>query len=39
MTVDDTNGIVFTLVVNDFLIKYKDKEAYDHLMTSLLELY
>ena len=37
--VHDTNGIAFTLVVDDFLIKYNDKEAADHLMTTLRELY
>ena len=37
--VHDANGIAFTLVVDDFLIKYKDKAAADHLMTTLRGLY
>ncbi len=34
-----TNGVVFTLVVDDFLIKYKSRENVDHLLNSLRELY
>jgi hypothetical protein len=34
-----TNGVVFTLVVDDFLIKYKGRENVDHLLNSLRELY
>jgi hypothetical protein len=37
--VHQTNGVAFTLVVDDFLIKYKDREAVDHLLTVLRELY
>ena len=37
--VHDTNGIAFTFVVDDFLIKYRDKTAADHFMTTLRELY
>ena len=37
--VNQTNGVAFTLVVDDFLIKYKDREAVDHLLTVLRELY
>jgi hypothetical protein len=35
----DTNRIVFTLVVDDFGIKYTDKKDVDHLMTVLQEHY
>ena len=34
-----TNGVMFTLVVDDFLIKYKGRENVDHLLNSLRELY
>ena len=34
-----TNGVVFTLVVDDFLIKYKGRENVDHLLNVLRELY
>ncbi len=34
-----TNGVVFTLVVDDFLIKYKGRVNVDHLLNSLKELY
>jgi hypothetical protein len=34
-----TNGVVFTLVVDDFLIKYKGRENVDHLLNALRELY
>ena len=37
--VHDTNGITLILVIDDFFIKYKDKAAADHLMTTLWELY
>jgi hypothetical protein len=37
--VHQANGVAFTLVVDDFLIKYKDKTAVDHLLASLRELY
>ncbi len=37
--VHQTNGVAFTLVVDDFLIKYKDREAVNHLLTALRELY
>ena len=37
--VHETNGIAFTLAVDDFLIKYNDKAAADHLMTTLRQLY
>jgi hypothetical protein len=37
--IHQTNGVAFTLVVDDFLIKYKDKKAVDHLLSSLRELY
>ena len=35
----DTNCIAFTLVADDFLIKYKNREVADHLITALRELY
>ena len=35
----DTNGISFTLVVDDFGIKFKDKASADHLISTLQELY
>lgn len=34
-----TNGVAFTLVVDDFLIKYKEQSAVDHLFSALRELY
>lgn len=34
-----TNGVVFTLVVDDFLIKYKGRDNVDHLLNALRELY
>ena len=34
-----SNGVAFTLVVDDFLIKYKEQTALDHLFTALRELY
>ena len=37
--VHDINDIAFTLVVDDFMIKYKDKRAADHLTTTLRKLY
>ena len=35
----ETNGVAFTLVVDDFLIKYSNKDAADHLLAALRELY
>ena len=35
----DTNGIFFTLVVDDFLIKYHDRAALDHLFAAIREEY
>ncbi len=37
--VHQTNGVAFTLVVDDFLIKYSDRKDVDHLLTALRELY
>ena len=37
--VHQTNGVAFTLVVDDFLIKYSDRKDADHLLTVLRELY
>ena len=37
--VHSTNGVAFTLVVDDFLIKYKEDSALEHLFTALRELY
>jgi len=37
--VHTSNGIAFTLVVDDFLIKYKDRSAAEHLLSALRELY
>ncbi len=34
-----SNGVAFTLVVDDFLIKYSNREAADHLLAALRELY
>jgi len=34
-----TNGVVFTLVVNDFGVKYVGRENAEHLMASLREIY
>ena len=39
MFVHDINGIIFTLVVDDFLINYNDKAVADQLTTALRELY
>ena len=33
------NGVVFTLVVDDFLIKFKGRDSVDHLLNVLRELY
>ena len=35
----DNNGIAFTLVVDDFGIKYQNKESAEHLINTLKELY
>jgi hypothetical protein len=35
----ESNGIAFTLVVDDFLVKYKTQEAADHLKATLRSLY
>ena len=35
----ESNGVAFTLVVDDFLIKYTDKAAANHLLAALRELY
>ena len=37
--IHETNGIVFTLVVDDFLVKYKTQAAADHFTAALHELY
>jgi hypothetical protein len=37
--IHDTNGTAFTLVVDDFLVKYKDTTAAQHLISALQELY
>jgi hypothetical protein len=37
--VHKTNGVAFTLVVDDFLIKFKDRSAVEHLLGTLRELY
>ena len=37
--IHNTNGTAFTLVVDDFLIKYKDQATGDHLIKVLEELY
>jgi Reverse transcriptase (RNA-dependent DNA polymerase) len=34
-----TNGVAFTLVVDDFLIKFKQRSAAEHLLSALRELY
>jgi len=34
-----TNGVAFTLVVDDFLIKFKERKAADHLLEALREMY
>ena len=34
-----SNGTTFALVVDDFGVKYKDKEAADHLINALQEIY
>ena len=34
-----SNGVVFTLVVDDFLVKYPDKHSADHLHRTLSMLY
>jgi hypothetical protein len=34
-----TNGVAFTLVVDDFLIKFKQRSAVEHLLSALRELY
>ena len=34
-----TNGVAFTLVVDDFLIKFKERSAVEHLFSALRELY
>ena len=33
------NGVAFSLVVDDFLVKYKDRSAANHLLAALRELY
>jgi hypothetical protein len=35
----ESNSVSFTLVVDDFMIKYKDKSDADHLMQTLRKLY
>ena len=37
--INKENGVTFTLVVDDFLIKYKQRSAVDHLFGVLRELY
>ena len=37
--VHESNGIAFTLVVDDFLVKFKDQDAALHLLAALRELY
>ena len=37
--VHESNGIAFTLVVDDFLVKFKDQSAAEHLLSALRELY
>ena len=37
--VHQSNGVAFTLVVDDFLIKYNDRKEVDHLLSVLRELY
>ena len=37
--INKANGVAFTLVVDDFLIKYKQRSAVDHLFSVLRELY
>ena len=37
--INKENGVTFTLVVDDFLIKYKQRSAVDHLFSVLRELY
>jgi hypothetical protein len=37
--VHSTNGVAFTLVVDDFLIKFKERSAVEHLFSALRELY
>jgi len=37
--IHDTNGTAFSLVVDDFLVKYKDDAAGQHLISCLQELY
>ena len=37
--VHESNGIAFTLVVDDFLVKYKNQGAAEHLLAALRELY
>jgi hypothetical protein len=37
--VHTTNGVAFTLVVDDFLIKFKNRSDADHLLSALRELY
>ena len=34
-----SNGVAFTLVVDDFLIKFKQRSAAEHLLSALRELY
>ena len=34
-----SNGTTFALVVDDFGVKYKDKQAADHLIATLQQLY
>jgi hypothetical protein len=37
--IHQSNGVAFTLVVDDFLIKYSDRKDVEHLLTVLRELY
>ena len=37
--INKESGVAFTLVVDDFLIKYKQRSAIDHLFSVLRELY
>ena len=37
--INKENGVAFTLVVDDLLIKYKQRSAVDHLFSVLRELY
>ena len=34
-----SNGVAFSLVVDDFLVRYKTQEAVDHLTATLRSLY